>query len=120
MAYLKSLQEKFDGLLSIVFQYFPDSSGAIVVALEQVLRRKAIGDEALAAQRDRVLGDQHPELGPKLRQLTALRMQIAQKTLAGPGEDGTQVLGKLLAEWNVQKERLESELARKISEMNLF
>jgi len=119
MAYLKSIQVHYDIFLSLVFQYFPDSSEAIAAALELVLRRKAIGAEALAAQRDAVLGGQYPELEPKLHQFTALRMQIAQKTLAGPGQEGAQAHQQLLAEWNSLKERLEAELAQEIPEMNL-
>jgi CHAT domain-containing protein len=46
-------------------------------------------------------------------------MQIAQKTLAGPGEEGAQTHRQLLVDLNVQKERLEAELARKIPEINL-
>ena len=90
------------------------------MALELVLRRKMIGAEALAAQRNAVLGGQYPELQPRLRQLTALRMQIAQKTFAGPGEEGAQAHRQPLAEWNAQRDRLEAELAREIPEMNLF
>jgi len=119
MAFLRTLHGHFDLFLSLVFQYFPNSLDAIADAMELVLRRKAIGAEALAAQRDAVLGGQYPELEPRLRQLTALRMQIAKKTLAGPGKEGPQAHRRLLAEWNAQKERFEAELARKIPEMNL-
>ena len=60
-------------------------------ALDLVLRRKAIAAEALATQRDALLGGKYPALEPQLRELAALRMQIARKTLAGPGPEGTRV-----------------------------
>jgi hypothetical protein len=41
--------------------------------------------EALAAQRDAVLGGRYPELKDWFAELSSLRMQIGQKTLAGPG-----------------------------------
>jgi hypothetical protein len=52
-------------------------------SLDLVLKRKAIGAEALGVQRDTVLGERYPNLKQLLKTLTALRMQVAQKTLAG-------------------------------------
>jgi len=118
-AIMEELQTRLSSFLSVVSHYFRDSSEAVRTALDLVLRRKAVGAEALAAQRDAVLGGEYPELLPKLQELTALRMKIAQKTLARPGPEGIDAYRKLLADWNAQKERLEAELARKIPEMNL-
>src|SRR5205823_8985802 len=83
------------------------------------LRRKAMGVEALAAQRDAILGGRYPALEPKLRELTALRAQIAQKTLAGPGPEGIAAHQKQLRELNNQKEQLEAELAHHVPEITL-
>ncbi len=118
-AFLASAQENFDTFLSLVLQYFPDSPEAIASAFELVLRRKGIGLEVLAAQRDAVLGGQYPRLQPKLRELSTLRMQIAQKTLSGPGPEGQEAYEQLLAGWNAQREELETNLAREIPEMDL-
>jgi hypothetical protein len=57
---------------------------AVRSVLDLVLRRKGLAAEALAAQRDAVLGGRYPHLQPQLRQWTGLRLQIAQKELAGP------------------------------------
>ena len=119
MSFLKSIQWNFNLFLSLVFNYFPDSTMAVSSALELVLRRKAIAAEALATQRDAVLGGKYPDLKPKLHELTTLRMQIAQKTLAGTGPEGLSTHQQLLAEWNTQKEKLETELARQVPELNL-
>jgi CHAT domain-containing protein/tetratricopeptide (TPR) repeat protein len=119
MAYLSILQTHFDAFLSLVLQDFSDSPTAVQVTLDLVLRRKAIGAEALAAQRDAVLGGRYPELKSKLQELIILRIQIAQKTLNGPGPEGLSAHQQLLARWNAQRERLEAELARQIPEMNL-
>jgi len=118
-AYVNKLEGNCECFLSLVWQHLQDSPEAARLALELVLRRKAIGAEALAVQRDAVLGGQYPHLEPELRRLTALRMQIAQKTLAGPGPEGLPEHNRLLAEWNGEKERLEGNLARQIPEMNL-
>jgi CHAT domain-containing protein/tetratricopeptide (TPR) repeat protein len=119
MAYLATLQGTFHSFLSLVVQSLSHSGAAQQVGLDLVLRRKVIGAEALAAQRDAVLGGRYPALHPKLQELTNWRRQIAQKTLAGPGPEGAAAHQKLLAEWTAQKERLEADLARQIPEMNL-
>jgi hypothetical protein len=115
-AYLKTIKSNFNGFLSLVLQHLRSSPTAVRTALDLVLRRKAIEAEALATQRDAVLLE-YPALEPKLRKLTALRMQIAQKVLAGPGPDSLTVHQRQLAEWNDQRDHLEAELAREIPEM---
>ncbi len=119
MAYLATLQDNLDVFLSLVKKHFFGSSKAIQTGFEVVQRRKAIGSEALAAQRDAVLGGRYPSLEPKLREWTTLRMQIAQKTLAGAEMEDFEAHQQLLAEWDEQKDEMEAELARQIPEMNL-
>ena len=118
-AFLKMIQTRIEGYLSLIWRHLGEAPDAVRAALDLVLRRKAIGAEALAAQRDAVLGGRYPALEPQLREWSTLRGQIAQKTLAGPGPEGLPAHRQLLAQWNQQKERLEAELARRIPEMNL-
>jgi CHAT domain-containing protein len=118
-AFLKTVEANFQGFLSLAWQHFLESPEKTQLTLDLVLRRKAIGAEALAAQRDAVLGGKYPALEPQLREWTTLRRQIAQKTLAGPGPEGLPAHRQLLAQWDQQKERLEAVLARQIPEMNL-
>jgi CHAT domain-containing protein len=120
LAYLKLFQVQLELFLSLVTRHLPDSPEAIEAAFDLVLRRKALGAEALAAQRDAVFGGRYPHLQAPLVQLTQLRNQIVQTTLAGPAVAGNpgayrQLLDRLIAE----RERLEQELARQIPEMNL-
>ena len=117
--YLKTISYHRDVFLSLVTQSLSTSPEAVRSALSLVLRRKAIEAEALATQRDAVLGGKYPEVVPKLREITTLRAQIGQKTLAGPGKEGLQAHQRLLAEWNTQKEQLEAEVSRQVSEMNI-
>ncbi|MFL5587294.1 MAG: tetratricopeptide repeat protein [Ktedonobacteraceae bacterium] len=119
MAYLVTLQGRFEGFLSLILQHFSQSALAVQAGLDLVLRRKAIGAEALAVQRDAVLGGRYPALQPKLGELATLRAQIAHRTLSGPGPEGLEVHQQLLTEWTAQREQLESELVRQIPEMNL-
>ena len=120
MAYLATLQGRLYAFLSLVVQHLPSSHAAVAAAFDLLLRRKAIGAEALAAQRDAVLGGRYPALATQLQELTTWRRQIALKMLAGPaqGED-PQAHQAQLAQWTAHKERLEAELVRQIPEMNL-
>ncbi|HEX5716141.1 MAG TPA: tetratricopeptide repeat protein [Thermoanaerobaculia bacterium] len=122
LAHLATLQKDFYAFLSLILQHRRQSADARRSAFDLVLRRKAIGAEALAAQRAAVLGGRYPELAPRFRELTGLRMQIAQQELAGPaqpGPDGLLAHGQMLAQWNARKELLETELARQVPEMSL-
>lgn len=118
-AYLAETQAHLEALLSLVRQYLADSQAAVNAALHLVLRRKAIGAEALAVQREAVLGGRYPELQSQLAELNTLRGQIARKALAGPGPEGPDAHRRLLTQWTADKEKLEADLARHIPEMSL-
>lgn len=118
-AYINVVRRRTEAFLSLVSQRLFRSAAAVRCALDVVLRRKAIEAEALATQRDAVLGGKYPALASKLREITVLRSQIAQKTLAGPGPEGLQAHQAFLAEWNSQREQLEAFVARQMPEMNL-
>jgi CHAT domain-containing protein/tetratricopeptide (TPR) repeat protein len=119
LAYLAWLQGNLHAFLSLAFQYLSPSSEVVQAALDLVLHRKAIGAEAVAAQRDAVLGGRYPALQAQLQELTIWRRQIAQKTLAGPGPEGLEAHQRLLVEWTAHQERLEEILVPQIPEMNL-
>ena len=91
MGYIGSIQGNVNAFLSLVFSHLSASTEAVRAALDLVLRRKALGAEALAAQRDAVLGGKYPLLERSLQELTMLRTQIAQKSLAGSGAVGLEV-----------------------------
>ncbi len=120
MAYLHTIKVNLDAFLSLVSQHLAHSPDAVRAAVDLVLRRKAIGAEALTAQRDAVLGGRYPHLREQLEQLTLLQSQIAQKMLAGPGPGEDPVsYRQVLDQWRAECERLEQELAPQIPEMNL-
>lgn len=119
MAYLNNLRTNLYGFLSLVRQFFADDPARVGVACDLVLRRKAIGAEAMAVQRDAVLGGRYPHLASKLAEWSALRTQIAARLLAGSGAEDAQAQRKVLAQWNSQREQIEQELAAEIPEMRL-
>lgn len=119
MEYIQLIQENLYSFLSLISQYLSNSSEARKIALDLVLQRKAIGAEALAVQRNAILGGRYPQFREKLQDLTNLRMRIAQETLAEPRSKELAAHQVLLAQLNTQKERWEEELAKQIPEIKL-
>ena len=120
MGYLSLVQTHIDVFLSFTVEYFRDRHKAVQEAMNLVLRRKAIGVEALAVQRNLIIGEKYPALKEKLNELNRLRMEIAKRTLAGTDTlSPSSSLRQLLDELNNRKEGLEAELANHIPEMRL-
>jgi tetratricopeptide (TPR) repeat protein len=117
--FLQRTRFSLNVFLSLVVQN-ADHPSAVPAALDLVLRRKALGAEALATQRDAVLGGRHPGLREEFDQLTRLRRFIAQKLLAGPAPGETpDAYDRILRRWREEQQQRETALARQIPEMNL-
>lgn len=119
LQYLETRAGRLDGLLSLVFRSFADDAPGRQTAFDLVLRRKALVTESAAVYRRMAASDRHPGLGSRLSQWAGLSMQIARKTLAGPGSDRVDEHWRLIADWTRQKDELEAELVRQIPEMSL-
>jgi CHAT domain-containing protein/tetratricopeptide (TPR) repeat protein len=120
LSVLQRLQSKQSGFLSLVWRHRSGSDEAVRSALDLILRRKALGAEALAAQRDAILGGRYPHLRETFDQLTQLRQRIAQRMLAGPAPGETRATHEqTLAGWLQEQQQRETALARQIPEMNL-
>lgn len=119
MAYLAKLWGRMATFLSLVLQLDRHVPQYVQTAFALVLRRKGIGLEALAVERDAVLSGRYPELRSAIEERRLLRMRIAQETLAGPGADGLDTHRQRLAEWEGRNEQLEADIARQIPEMDL-
>jgi CHAT domain-containing protein/tetratricopeptide (TPR) repeat protein len=119
MSYVRHIQSEFLVSMSLVSQHLIDNQDAVVAAMNHVLRRKAIGAEALAAQRDSVLGGLHPDLEPLFRELAEVRTRISQMTVAGPPWDSLDAYRQALAELNARRVALETQLASRVPEIGL-
>src|SRR5262249_46648124 len=84
MIFLGDIQTRDHVYLSLILWKFRCSVRAIHDAFSLVLKRKGLGAEVLAGQRDGILGGRYPNLRATLEKLTALRREIASATLAGP------------------------------------
>src|SRR5262249_10304089 len=112
--FAQRLRTNLEILLSLFLRHLGGVPAAVRAAADLVLRRKAVGAEALAAQRAAILGGRYPALQPRLRELTAVRLQIAQQTLAGPGSEDAAAHRQRLTRLSEERERLEAELARQV------
>ncbi len=119
LKYISVLSGEMDAFLSLVANHLSKSPAAVTAGFDLVLKRKAIVAEAVAAERDAILGGRYPDLEPSLRELRTLRIQIAQKMMSGPGPEGPAAHQEQLSKWNEDKERIEVSLAAKIPEVNL-
>lgn len=119
LGYVRSLQASLDLYFSLLLQHLSNVPEAIASGFELTLKRKAIGAEALAVQRDAVLGGHYPALQSDLQALSRLRMRIAQAMLAGPESKDPAEHRQMLSAWRQERNRLETALARQIPELNL-
>src|SRR5262249_38687267 len=104
--------------LSLVSRHLSSSAEAVGAAFDLVLRRKGLSAEALAAQRDAILGGRYPDLREPFEQLAQLRQRIAQKTLAGPAPaESLPLHEEILHQWQQDQQQRETALARQIPEM---
>jgi CHAT domain-containing protein/tetratricopeptide (TPR) repeat protein len=116
--FLRVLRWETDVLLSLAVQA-PHTPAARRSAFELVLRRKALAAEALSILRDALTSRRHLQLAGQLSRLRVLRSQAGKKILAGPGPEGATAHRRMLAEWEAERERIESELARQLPELAL-
>jgi CHAT domain-containing protein/tetratricopeptide (TPR) repeat protein len=119
MGYIAVLRGDMDSFLSLISQHLSNSPQAVRDGLDMVLKRKAVVAEALAAQRDAILGGRYPDLAPALRRLRTLNAQIAQKIMSGPGPEGPEAHRRLIEKWSAEKEELEVFLAERVPEIDL-
>ena len=118
MAYLENVRLHLHLLLSLVIRTMTAAPDGVRAAFDLVLRRKAIGLEVLAVQRDTVLAGRYPALEQSLRELSALRVRIARTLLSGQGGGAAAEPQPRFAEWEAERDRRESELARQIPELD--
>lgn len=76
-------------LLSLVLAHFRDLPDAVRLALDYVLRRKALAAEAASVQRRAILSGRYPQLRVSLQRLDLLRGQVASRILRGLGAHET-------------------------------
>src|SRR5260370_37278063 len=116
MACLDKLRGHLELFLSLVLRHLAANPAAVRASFDLVLRRKGIAAEAMAIQRETVLGGRYPALADRLTELTHVRGRIAQAIWSRTEQDGAAAEAEGL---RTRQEELETELARNIPEMDL-
>lgn len=118
-AYLRMFRYRYYLYLAFLFRFRRDDPEGTRRGLDVVLRRKAIGAEALLTQWTALLGGRHPELKERLDQLLDVRQAIARTLLDTPDSGGRSKHLERITALKEKRERIESELASMLPEMNL-
>jgi tetratricopeptide (TPR) repeat protein/CHAT domain-containing protein len=117
MEFLSHILDNLHRYLSLIRQHFLSNKEYTYSAFNVVLQRKALGAEALAIQRDAILGGKYPELRTKLKELRSIQMLLARRVMhIDETQRNFQLESKLL---NEKREKLEKELAGQIPEIKL-
>jgi tetratricopeptide (TPR) repeat protein/CHAT domain-containing protein len=119
LSYLQTLHTGLYTYISFVMQYGATLAGSIDKCFALVLRRKGIGAEVLAVQREALLGGRYPTLQAELRELVSLRREIARQLLAGPGTEEPALYHARQAQLAERREQLEEMLSQQVAETNL-
>ncbi len=119
MACLEQTRVLMDFYLSIVWRYFPGDPVVARTAMDLVMRRKGLGLETLATQRDALRMKHHEHLRPRLREVRATRASIARAMLEAAAYPDASNRKELLDDLQERLRRLEAELAMEIPEMRL-
>jgi tetratricopeptide (TPR) repeat protein len=119
LAIMKTMRGDLYIALSLLAQSLGRSHEAVATAASLVLRRKALTTEASATQREAVLRGKYHHFAPRLEELTTLKRQLAQTALAGPGPGGLVEQHARLEELQAGIDRMETDLAQRIPEMNI-
>jgi CHAT domain-containing protein/tetratricopeptide (TPR) repeat protein len=118
LQYLTDISWRLNWFLSLIVDHLQSDDGARQ-ALDLVLRRKALGAEALGVQRDAVLGGRYPQLRERVETLTAVRAEVASLTLGQAARAPSTGARERLAELEAREQELDAELSREISEMRV-
>lgn len=113
------VRNHLEASLSLVQQHLSGQAEAVRFAFDLVLRRKALGIEALIVQREALNGERYRHLGETLGTLTQLRSAVAAAAFSHTMSRVAHPEGDLRDQWADERERLEEALARQIPEMSL-
>ena len=119
MSFLDTLQDDLYAFLSLVTRDYSGSAAIVATTLDVLLRRKALGAEALLVQSHEILAGKYHHLKPEMERLVALQRQVARATLAGSGEEGRSSHAQFVRTLTSQIDELQSLLSSRIPEMNL-
>jgi tetratricopeptide (TPR) repeat protein len=117
LAYLTPVRAELSLFLTAVRARLADQPDAVRLACDLVLRRKGIVAEGVARRRAAVLSGRYPSLRDQIRELDALRAQLARLTL-GPSSAESEVTAQI-AELQGRYDVLDITLASQVPELGV-
>ncbi len=128
--HLQTIRYNFEGLLSLVWQYLPNSPDAVQIALDVTLRRKSLTASALATFNYALYSDRYPNLTPEFEQWRTLRAEIVHLIFSPPLPNPNLTSAEFAAQQATHKQRLsdleakcdklEKRLASQVPELELL
>lgn len=120
LSFAGKLEKETNSLLSLVWRHLRNNDQAVRLALDTVLRRKAIVYETVAAQHNLALSGQYTQLKEAFARLRQVRIRLARLILGGPDESGSQEEYDLtLAKLEGEQDMFEQEIAKQVPLMEL-
>ena len=119
LSYLKTIRGNFDIFLSLIYTYFPQSAKAKKIALDLVLKRKALTATALAIQNQAIYSGRYPHLQEKFQKWRSNWQQLSNLHHTSPTPAQSENHQKLIQQLENECNQIEQELAREIPEMQL-
>jgi tetratricopeptide (TPR) repeat protein len=119
LAFLQKIRNNFNLFLSLVYNHLSDSERAKQLALDFILKRKALTASALAAQNEALYSDRYPHLTEKFREFNDLSNQIIHQTFAVPQTGDFTTYQENLAQLQTKYNNLQKELAAQVPEIQL-
>ncbi|MBD2603878.1 CHAT domain-containing protein [Scytonema hofmannii FACHB-248] len=119
LAFLQKIRNNFNLFLSLVYNHLSHSKRAKKLALDFILKRKALTASALAAQNEALYSDRYPHLTEKFRELNDLSNQIIHQTFAVSETDDFTIYQENLAQLQTKYNNLQKELAAQVPEIQL-
>jgi tetratricopeptide (TPR) repeat protein/CHAT domain-containing protein len=120
LTFAGKLEKETYSLLSLVWRYLKNNREAVRLALDTVLRRKAIVYETVAAQHNLALSGKYTQLKEAFTRLRQVRTRLARLILGGPDDSESQEQYDLmLAKLEDEQDMLEQEIAKQVPLMEL-
>ncbi|MGK7905282.1 MAG: tetratricopeptide repeat protein [Hormoscilla sp.] len=119
LTYLQSIRHRFEMFLSLVLNYFQDSSEVVQTLLDLVLRRKALSASALAAQNQALYSGRYPHLTAEFKQLRRLSSEIVHLSFAIPEAGELSRIKETLQQKQIEYDNLQRQLAQQVPEIKL-
>lgn len=116
---LAQLSSHLTQVLAIIWRFFNGSPDGVRTAFRQVLTRKAISAEVMAARRDTMIAGLDPKIQAELRRLSGLSNEIGRLACQPPAGKSLESHIRTIVDLQSKKDELEACLGSQVPELRL-